>query len=57
MFFFIIKAETGKKRPVDSATKTPVPEKKAKLVAQSGQKSGYFGNSIDDKPKKRKKKR
>ncbi|KAJ8641295.1 hypothetical protein MRB53_017989 [Persea americana] len=37
------KVEMSKKRPVESATKTPIPEKKAKLVAQSGQKSGSDG--------------
>eukprot|EP00262_Sarcandra_glabra_P007064 TRINITY_DN1962_c1_g2_i1.p1 TRINITY_DN1962_c1_g2~~TRINITY_DN1962_c1_g2_i1.p1 ORF type:complete len:326 (+),score=95.91 TRINITY_DN1962_c1_g2_i1:52-978(+) len=36
--------EMGKKRPVESATKVPVPEKKAKLVTPSGgQKTGGDG--------------
>lgn len=43
------KVEMSKKRPVESATKTPIPEKKAKLVAQSGQKSGDFADSVNDK--------
>lgn len=38
--FLSIKAEAGKKRPIESAMKTPVMEKKVKLVAKSGQKSG-----------------
>ncbi|XXG64714.1 hypothetical protein AAC387_Pa05g2593 [Persea americana] len=37
------KAEAGKKRPIESAMKTPVMEKKAKLVAKSGQKSATDG--------------
>ncbi|XP_058087677.1 histone deacetylase HDT1-like [Magnolia sinica] len=37
------KAEKGKKRPIESATKTPAPEKKAKLVTPVGQKTGGAG--------------
>jgi hypothetical protein len=36
----MLKAESGKKRPSESATKTPVPTKKAK--AATPQKTGDF---------------
>lgn len=49
LFSCLFKVEISKKRPVESATKTPIPEKKAKLVPQSGQKSGDFSDSVNDK--------
>lgn len=33
MAFVFVQVEPGKKRPTESATKTPVPAKKAKLVS------------------------
>ncbi|ONK77839.1 uncharacterized protein A4U43_C02F11270, partial [Asparagus officinalis] len=37
------KSANGKKRPAESASKTPIPEKKAKVVTPAGQKSGGDG--------------
>lgn len=36
----IMQSANGKKRPAESASKTPVHEKKAKLVTPAGQKTG-----------------
>lgn len=43
-FLFLLKVESNKKRPNESATKTPGPDKKAKLVTpkKTGDFSGLF---------------
>lgn len=37
-----LQSANGKKRLAESGSKTPVPEKKAKLVTPAGQKTGLF---------------
>lgn len=39
-YLILIKVNVNKRRPASSASKTSVPEKKAKLVIPAGQKSG-----------------